>query len=174
MKFELNFDENIYIKQMDLLRDLAWKEKIAYYKNSHFLGLTLLIIGSLITFDRPSFFGFAFILFGLGILIPYIYYYFKIKSSYKGFEEVKTKEIEACRSITNFTYEFTEESLITKVQETERVFEWKEFRTYLIKEDNLLMITKKYEPLILAEVEVGEENFKKILDFVENKIIVKK
>lgn len=56
MKFKLNFDGNIYTKQMDLLFDLAWKEKIAYYKNSHFLGIFFLVIGSLITFERPSFF----------------------------------------------------------------------------------------------------------------------
>lgn len=114
------------------------------------------------------------VFFGLGFLIPYVYYYFKIKSSYKGFEEVKTKEIEACQSINNFTYEFTEEGLITTVEDNERIIEWKDFLTYLIREDNLLMITKMQEPLILGEVEVGEENFKKILDFVEKKIIVNK
>ena len=32
MKFELYFDKDIYNKQMDLLSDLAWKDKIAYYK----------------------------------------------------------------------------------------------------------------------------------------------
>ncbi|REG98999.1 hypothetical protein [Flavobacterium aquicola] len=174
MKFELKFDENIYRNQMDLLRDLAWKDKIAYYKNSHFLGIILLIIGSLLFFDRPSFFGFVLIIFGLGILIPYFYYYFKIKSSYKGFEEVKTKEIEACQNIATFTWEFTEQGLISKVQDNERMLEWKEFITYLIKENNLFLITEKYEPMILGETEVGEENFKKILDFVEKRVTEKK
>lgn len=170
MKFELKFDENTYRNQMDLLRDLAWKDKITYYKNSHFLGIILLVIGSVLFFDRPTFFGFAFVFFGLGILIPYFYYYFKIKSIYKGFEEVKTKEVESYQSITNFTWEFTEQGLITKVQDNERMFEWEEFITYLIKENNLLLITEKYEPMILGEAEIGEENFKKILIFVEKKV----
>ena len=170
MKFELKFDENIYRNQMDLLRDLAWKDKIVYYKNSHFLGIILLIIGSILFFDRPNFFGFAFIFFGLGILIPYFYYYFKIKSSYKGFEEVKTTEIEACKNITTFTWEFTEQGLITTVQDNERIFEWNEFITYLIKENNLFLITEKYEPMILGKDEVGEESFQNIIDFVETKL----
>ncbi len=174
MKFELKFDEDIYRKQMDLLRDLAWKGKIAYYKNSHFLGITLLIIGIILMFDRPNFFGFALIILSLTIIIPYFYYYFKIKTSYKGFEELKTKEIEACQNITNYTWEFTEEGLITKVQDDERIFEWKVFIMYLIRENNLFLITEKNEPMILGETEVGEENFKKILDFVEKKVTEKK
>ena len=174
MKFELKFDENIYRNQMNLLRDLAWKNKIAYYKNSLFLGIILITIGSILFFDKPNFFGFAFIFFGLGILIPYFYYYFKIKFSYKEFEEVKTKEIEVYQNITTYTWEFTEQGLITKVQDNERMFEWKEFITYLIKKNNVLLITEKYEPMILGETEVGKENFKKILDFVEKKVKEKK
>lgn len=174
MKFELKFDENVYRNQMDLLRDLAWKDKIAYYKNSHFLGITLLLIGCILFFARPNFFGFVFIFFGLGILIPYFYYYFKIKFSYKVFEEVKTKEIEASQNLTTFTWEFIEQGLITKVKDNERMFEWKEFIMYLIKENNLLLITENHEPLILGEIEVGEENFKKILDFLEKKVTEKK
>jgi Ca2+/Na+ antiporter len=174
MKFELEFDKEIYRKQMDLLFDMAWKEKIAYYKNSHFLGLSLVIIGYILIRDRPSFFGVGFIILGLGILIPYLYYYFKIKSSYREIENAKTKEIEANQNLTTCSWEFTEEALITKIENEERLFNWKEFIAYFIRENNLLLITEKYEPMILGETEVGEENFKRIIDFVEKRIVVEK
>lgn len=41
MKFELEFDKDVYNKQMDLLFDLNWKKKKDYYKNSQYLGLIL-------------------------------------------------------------------------------------------------------------------------------------
>ncbi|MCK8143430.1 hypothetical protein MW871_16180 [Flavobacterium sp. I-SCBP12n] len=58
MKFEIQYDKDIYNKQMDLLFDLACKPKKEYYKNSQYLGFVLLIIGSILFFDRPSFFCF--------------------------------------------------------------------------------------------------------------------
>ncbi|EJL60337.1 hypothetical protein [Flavobacterium sp. CF136] len=49
---------------------------------------------------------------------------------------------------------------------------WEEFVTCLIKEDNVILITKDYQPYILGESEVGEENFQKIISFVETKMEV--
>ena len=51
-----------------------------------------------------------------------------------------------------------------------RELNWKEFLIYIIKEDNLVMFTKDYEPFILSEIEVGKDNFKKIIDFISKKI----
>ncbi|MEM0576881.1 hypothetical protein [Flavobacterium polysaccharolyticum] len=172
MKFELKFDEDIFRNQMDLLRDLAWKDKIVYYKNSHFLGIFLFIIGCMLFYERPNLLGITFIIFSLGILIPYIYYYFKIKSSYKGFEAAKIKEIEANKNLI-FHWEFTEQCLIEKVLDYERVFNWDDFIVYLIRDNNLLLITKNHESMILGEVEVGKENFEEIIDFVEKRNVKK-
>jgi hypothetical protein len=111
MKFELVFNKEIYNQQMNLLFDLAWKRKILYYKNSQYLGSILIFIGVIMIFNRPSLFGFVLIVFGLSILIPFVYYYFKIKSDYKKIDLAKIKESEINEDLKDSIFEFTERSL---------------------------------------------------------------
>ena len=170
MKFQLQFNKDVYNQQMDLLFDLAWKRKKEYYRNSQYFGFILLIIGCVLIFNRPSFFNFAIIVFGLSILIPYFYYYFKIKSVYKKLETEKAREIEASKKQNTMFWEFTETCLIMESEGFERKLNWEEFIAHLVKENNLLMFTKNYEPYILGEIEIGKENFKMIIDFVNAKI----
>lgn len=169
MKFELTFDKEIYNKQMDLLFDLGWRRKTAYYKNAQYLGAILIFIGIAMICTRPNLFGFGLILFGLSNLIPFIYYFFKIKSKYKKFDVAKTIESEIYEDSTH-VFEFTEKSLITNDDENLRNFDWDAFKIHLIVEGNLVLITKNNEPLIIGETEVGKENFQKIISFVEKKI----
>ena len=70
-------------------------------------------------------------------------------------------------------WEFTEEGLIIKFQENERIFEWNEFVAYFVKKNNLFLITEKHEQIILDEIEVGEENFNGLLNFIEHRIKLK-
>lgn len=171
MKFELKFDTQIYNKQMDLLFELVWQKKKVYYRNSQYFGFFLLIIVIIILiFDKPSLFSLAIIVFSLGILIPYYYYFFKIKSDFKKLEIIKTSEIKKVNEQNSTFWEFTEKSLILENSEDLRELNWKEFLIYIIKEDNLVMFTKDYEPFILSEIEVGKDNFKKIIDFISKKI----
>jgi predicted membrane protein len=155
---------------MDLLFDLAWKRKTEYYKNSHYFGFILFVIGAFLIFERPSFFGFAVLIFSLGILIPYFYYYFKIKSLYRKLETEKALEIEASKNLNLVFWEFTETCLIMESEGKQRKLNWEDFVAQLVKEDNLFMFTTENEPLALGEVEVGKENFKMIVDFVGAKI----
>ena len=155
---------------MDLLFDLAWKRKTEYYKNSHYFGFILLVIGAFLIFERPSFFGFAILIFSLGILIPYFYYYFKVKSLYRKLETEKALEIEASKNQNLVFWEFTETCLIMESEGNQRKLNWEDFVTQLVKENNLFMFTKENEPIILGEVEVGKDNFKMIVDFVGAKI----
>ena len=170
MRFELVFDKDIYNKQMDLLFDLAWKRKASYYKNSQYFGAFLIFIGVAMIYNRPNLFGFTFIIFGLSNLLPFVYYYFKIKTVYKKFDVAKIKEVEINNDFKNFVFDFTDKSLITSDSKHFRSIDWKEFKTYLIEEKNLILITKDYHPYILTEIEVGEENFQKIISFIEQKI----
>ena len=66
----------------------------------------------------------------------------------------------------------TDKSLLIKAHQHLKDIQWEEFSTYLIKEDNIILIIKDFQPLILSESEVGEENFKKIISFVEQKLKV--
>jgi predicted membrane protein len=170
MKFELVFNKEIYNQQMNLLFDLAWKRKILYYKNSQYLGSILIFIGVIMIFNRPSLFGFVLIVFGLSILIPFVYYYFKIKSDYKKIDLAKIKESEINEDLKDFIFEFTERSFIMNAGKHSISIDWEEFLMYLVKENNLILITKDYQPYILGEIEVGRVNFQKIILFVKEKI----
>jgi len=170
MKFELVFNKEIYNQQMNLLFDLAWKRKILYYKNSQYLGSILIFIGVVMIFNRPSLFGFVLILFGLSNLIPFVYYYFKIKSDYKKIDLAKIKESEINEDLKDFIFEFTERSFIMNAGKHSISIDWEEFLMYLVKENNLILITKGYQPYILGEIEVGRVNFQKIISFVKEKI----
>ncbi|MGV8995291.1 MAG: hypothetical protein ACOH1O_14420 [Flavobacterium sp.] len=169
MKFELKFDIETYDKQMNILFDLAWNQRAKYYKNSNYFGFVLLLIGFNLIFNHFNLFAVSLLIFGLGILIPYYYYYFKIKINYKKFEDTKTKEIEIVKNNISI-WEFKDEGLKIQTGTESREIEWNKFIIYLVKEDNLLAITEDYEPFILGEIEVGKLNFKKIVEFVSQKI----
>ncbi|OXA68128.1 hypothetical protein B0A67_21235 [Flavobacterium aquidurense] len=171
MKFELHFDKDIYNSQMDLLFDLAWKDKIAYYKNSQYFGILLAFIGIAMIYNRPNVFGigYVFVFFGLSNLISFVYYYFKIRSFYKRMENVKVKEINDFHYVKYMNLEFTENALIATSGDHFNLIQWSEFMDYIVKENNLILITKDYEPLILSEIEVGSENFEEIISFVKAK-----
>ncbi len=174
MKFEIAFNKDIYNKQMDLLFDFAWKRKKDYYKNSQYLGIALIIIGVILIFNRPNILGFGYVLltFGLSNFLPFLYYFFKMKNEYKKLGEAKIKEIENLKHFKNSSFELNDNSLIITVQEKSKIINWEEFITYLIKEENLILITKEYDPYILGKIEVGEVNFESIISFVNNKIVV--
>ncbi|WP_291145746.1 hypothetical protein [Flavobacterium sp. UBA7680] len=175
MKFELEFDKDIYNKQMDLLFDLNWKKKKDYYKNSQYLGLVLIIIGIALIYKRPNIFGigYGFVFFGLSNLLPFIYYYFKIRSFYKRMEDVKVKEINDFHYLKYMNLEFTENALITTSGDHFNLIQWSELMHYIVRENNLILITKNYQPFILGEIEVGSENFEKIISFVKAKFETK-
>lgn len=176
MKLELVFDKDIYNKQMDLLFDLSWKSKFAYYKNSQYLGAFLIVLGIALIYNRSTIFGIGYgcLFFGLSNFVPFIYYYFKLKSVYKKFDDAKVKEIESFKDVQKIFLEFSEKSLIEHIQDNLKIIDWTEFLIYMVKEDNLIMITKDYQPWILGEEEVGQENFKNIIAFVAQKIDLKK
>lgn len=175
MKYELVFDKDIYNNQMDLLFELAWKDKIAYYKNSQYFGILLTIIGIAMIYNRPNIFGigYVFVFFGLSNLIPFIYYYLKIRSFYKRMEDAKVKEINDFHYMKYMNLEFTENALIATSGDHFNLIQWSEFIHYIVKENNLILITKDYEPLILSEIEVGSENFEEIISFVKAKFEVR-
>lgn len=172
MKYELVFDEVIYNNQMDLLFTIIWKRKISYYKNFQYLGVLLLVAGVALIYNRPNIFGigYVFLFFGLSNFVPFVYYYFKIKSQYKKFESAKIKDTGSFKDLEIATLELTEKSWIMNVENNVIVTDWENFAAHLVKEDNLILITKDYRPYILGEIEVGVENFRHIISFVEKKI----
>lgn len=172
MKFEIAFNKDIYNKKMDLLFDFAWKRKKDYYKNSQYLGIALIIIGVILIFNRPNILGigYVFLFLGLSNFLPFVYYYFKIKYDFKRMNILRLEEIEINDELNEFAFEFKDNAFVMSSGEHLISIEWEEFLMYLIKENNLILITKDYQSYILDESEVGKENFREIISFVERKI----
>lgn len=170
MIIELLFDEKNYRKQMQLLYDLAYKRKLKYYKNSHYLGFALSIIGVFMIIDKRNL-GYVFIVFGLGIIIPYFSVYFKHISMSKKFLLEQNETIKVYKENPKSIWEFTEETLKYSGIINEKTIEWKDFLTYTAVEDTIFMFTKTFEPLVIGKSEMEEESYRKVLEFVECKIV---
>lgn len=172
MKFEISFDENIYNKQMDLLFDITWKKKSAYYKNAQYLGTVLIAIGIVLIFKRPNIFGigYVFLFFGLSNFIPFLYYFFKIKKEYKKLNAAKIEEVEILKTLKSISIEFNDDAIVISTEGNLNSIKWYDCVAFILKEDNLIIIAKNHQPFTLGKDEVGSQNFEQIISFVKTKI----
>ena len=169
MKLELNFNESVYRKQMKLLYNLGFGKKIEYYKNSHYLGFVLLITGIWLINSNQNF-GYALIVFALGVLIPYFILYFKNKKVLKGLVFEQDNFVSIYNQNPKVFLELTETEFKYIDYNGERVFNWEDFLTYCIVEENIFLFTKNYEPYIIGKDEAGYDNYKDILLLIESKL----
>jgi hypothetical protein len=170
MKFEIKFDEEIYKKQILLLCELAYGKEITFYKNSNYLGFVLLFIGSILIYKRPSFFGVAILIFALGNLVPYYIKFFKRKSLLKRLEKEKKEIIKVYNQNPITKWEFLEKTFNFSDFSGSTILDWEDFRAYKIIDETIFMFTKVDNPYILSKIEVGKENFEKIIELLKDKI----
>ncbi len=169
MKLELNFNESIYRKQMELLYNSGFGKNVEYYKNSHYLGFILLIIG-IWSINNGRNFGYALIVFALGVLIPYFILYFKNRKNLKNLVFEQDNIVSIYTQNPKIILEFTETEFTYKDYNNERIFNWADFLAYDVIQDNIFLITKKHESYIIGKEEAGEENYENILLLIESKL----
>ncbi|MBS4039674.1 MAG: hypothetical protein KGZ81_03650 [Flavobacteriales bacterium] len=170
MKFEIKFNEEIYLKQIQLLYDLAYSKEISFYKNSNYVGFSLLAVGVIILYEKPSFFGVALLIFALVNLIPFYTKFYKRKSLLRKLDIEKKATIAFYNQNPLSQWEFSENTFKYVDINGEVSLDWKEFKTYEIIDETIFMFTKSDNPYILGKVEIGEENFEKITELIDNKI----
>jgi hypothetical protein len=169
MKLELNFSESVYRKQMELLYNSGFGKNLKYYKNSHYLGFILLIIG-IWSINNGQNFGYALIVFALGVLIPYFILYFKNMKVLKNLVLEQDNIVSIYTQNPKVFLELTETEFKYTDYNNERVFNWEDFLTYSIIEENIFLFTKNYEPYIIGKDEAGKENYENILLLIESKL----
>jgi hypothetical protein len=170
MKFEIKFEEEIYKKQMLLLSELAYRREIIFYKNSNYLGFGLLFMGSMIIYQRANFFGVALILFALINLIPFYIKFFKRKSLLKKLEKESKDIIYFYNQNPISKWEFLEETFSFSDFKGNIILNWEDFKAYTILDETIFMFTKTDNPYILSKIEIGKENFEKIIVLINDKI----
>lgn len=169
MKLELNFDESIYRKQIELLYNSGYGKKSEYYKNSHYLGFGFLIVGVWSIIDKRNF-GYVLLIFALGILIPYFIFYFKNRKVLKNLVEEQNAVISIYAQNPKVIMEFTEIEFKFSDFGGESTIAWADFQMFLIIEENIFLFTKNYQPITIGKSEAGEENYAKVLQIIEAKL----
>ena len=169
MKIEIPFNEDISRKQLQMLYELAMKKKAYYWRNSNYSGLIILVIGILMVSGKSNF-GYLFIFFGVILIIGFYTRYYRFndlhKRMFEEFESTKNMYLENPLSV----WEFSENALTFSMGDKSVIVDWKDFKAYTIKYNVIFMFTKTNQPFILQKDEVGDENYKKIVEIVSNKI----
>lgn len=169
MKIEIPFNEDVSRKQLQMLHDLAWKNKIFYWRNSNYFGLFFFILGNAMVLGKSNF-GYLFIFFGASLIIGFYFNYFKRKDLHKRlfdeFESTKNIYIKNPLSV----WEFSENALQFSLGDKSLSLNWTDFKAYKIIDNVIFMFTKTNQPFILQKEEVGDENFEKIIEIISNKI----
>lgn len=165
MRLELQFSEPTYRKQMQLLYEIGYGKKKAYYKNAHYFGFVFVGLGALAVAGRANI-GYLFIVLGLVVLISYYRFYFIQKKTAQEYEAEQLKIINVFNQKPDAVLEFCEEDLsYTNYSGTIKI-PWNTFTTFTIKEENLFLITRDFRPFVLGKSEIGEESYNEVIKFI--------
>ena len=154
---------------MELLYSSGYGKKLDYYKNSHYLGFALLIIGVWSITEKRNF-GYVLLIFAFGILIPYFILYFKNRKILKKYPEEINQVVAIFKQNPIVVLEFSETQFKYSDNESETIIPWNEFLGYTTIEENIFMFTNKYVPFVIGKLEAGEENYNEILEIVKGKL----
>ncbi|AWA31005.1 hypothetical protein HYN48_13450 [Flavobacterium magnum] len=169
MRFELQFEENIYKTQMEFLYELGYGKKIKYYKNSHLFGLAMIILGIVIVSNKKNI-GYVFIVLGLGVLIEYILFFISQRKLLKKYNIEQTEVINAFNKNPSATLEFTDEGLNYSDYTGQKLIAWSDFLSFKIYKENIFLITNSFQPYVLGKIEIGNENYDQLLSFIESRL----
>ena len=173
LRFELPFDEALFIEQSKLIFDDAWAANIKKAKtNFVFIILAGVLSSILIIDDKP----FGYIMIGIFILslVNSINYFFVYKKKKKTFNTLINDEFEGLKnSETPIIWEFYEDTFLYKDYRMETKVNWSQFKKFRVLNKHLLidLNTGIQTSFMLAESEVGKDQFDKIITFLNRKII---
>lgn len=172
MKYEISFDEEIYKDQMTLNFNIAWLKNVKKNQKNFYWGITYLLIGSLILFLKNNL-GFLFIAISIHILVNCNSYYNHYKNNKKRYFKFVNAEIEKQKKANkNSIWELTEKTLKFKQYNYETTINWEVFKSYYVINKNLFVNLNEELKLsyVLGEKEVGIDEFKKVIDFINTKV----
>ncbi|TRZ42175.1 hypothetical protein [Robertkochia solimangrovi] len=172
MKFEIPFDEQIFKEQMNLNFNTAWNDNLKKNKKQLIWGIPMILLGGLIVYGE-NYLGFLFIAIGLQYLINFLNYNSHYKKTKQKLSELIESEVDGQKKANeNCIWEFNEDHFRYKDYRFEGKIKWESFQKTRVVENNLFMdLNVGYHlSYILGEKEVGTEDFKKITEFVKNKI----
>lgn len=174
MRFEIPFNERIVNLQCQMFFDFHYAKFLSQQKNFLLYGIVMTFFGSLIIYGNGNI-GCIIVMFGALLLYLYIIRFRLYKKNKKIYFESNQIRIAEKLGLNNFrnVWEFKDDCLLFIDSDFELKINWKLFKSYkklakdvlLLEVNNTLLFN-----LILSEEEVGQENFDKIIHFLEGKI----
>jgi hypothetical protein len=172
MRFEIPFNENISREDSEKYFDFIWKDVLKKNKKKSYYSIPYFIIGIAIIYGKSNV---GYIFLASGFLMVLLYYYFNKTYNEKRktyFDAVEKHILEYSSNNKPSFWEFNEESFHYSDFKYDLKINWSSFTKFIIIENNLILelrdnITAAF---FLNKEEVGEENFDKILHFLEGKI----
>ncbi len=173
MKFEIPFNEMIFIDQTNLIFKNHWSKNLKKNRKRLFVGIPMILLGSFIIYLKSNL-GYLYLVIGLHFLINFFEYYSYYKKNKKAFYEIINSEIEGQNnSKQDCIWQFNDDYFFYKDFKYETKIMWKTFKSYRVIENNLFLDINvgNNSSYIIGESEIGNENFLKLTEFIKNKII---
>jgi len=172
MKFEIPFVEEIYKSQTKLNFEIAWKENLKKSRNQLFIYIPILALGVLMVSGKENN-GYILIfmgLLGITIYLNYLINYYQQKKKYFLLIDEEAKQ-ELKINFINI-WEFDEDFFRIKNFKYEAKFNWIAFKGFRNIQNNIFLdLNSGYvSSYILSQEEIGVENFKNVISFLERKL----
>ncbi|CAM3508556.1 hypothetical protein FLGE108171_00830 [Flavobacterium gelidilacus] len=170
MKYEIPFDAEIYKEQMTLNFNITWLKNVKKNQKNFYWGIAYIILGLFIIYLKNNL-GYLFIAIAIHVLINCNTYYNHYKKNKKRYFDEVTTDIEKQANKVS-KWELNEDHLFFKQYNYETTINWEVFKSYSVINKNLFVNLSKDRGLsyVLGEKEVGTNEFKKIIDFIDTKI----
>jgi hypothetical protein len=172
MRFKIPFNENVYREQMLLNFEQTWKKHWTANKRRLFWTIPMFFMGALLI-NGENYFGYVLIGFGVHYLTNFFDYYLHYKKSKKKYSDLVESEISGHKTAEiDILWEFNEEYFSYKDYKYESKMKWNVFKSYRVIDSNLFMDINvgPYLSYVLAEKEIGKDQFKQVIDFIKTKI----
>lgn len=173
MRFEFTFNPALNQKQNDLNFNLTWKPLLSKTKTNVLNASAIFLIGALFVYWGYNV-AWVMVVIGLHFMVNSFYYYRhyrKVKRNYADLVESFGKEYSQAGE--KLVWEFLEDSFHYSDFKCDITVRWEAFDGYRVIENSLFMDTKAggmAQGWILDPNEVGQENFDKIISFLDEKI----
>ncbi|MEW7292859.1 hypothetical protein [Aquimarina sp. 2304DJ70-9] len=171
MKYQIPFDEKLYIEQTKLTFPYIFPKEYKKMKESLIISCICFILGLSILIGGSEL---STLFFVIGIFAIFDLYFKNEK--YTGLKNDYTRNLKSLFKENEVTttgiFELNDHCLRYSNDYLCNWTNWEDFQKYKIVKSNLLLIQKENygEVFVIGKSEVGEEDFQNILNFVHEKI----
>ncbi len=172
MRFEIPFNENISREDSKKYFDFIWKDDLKKKKKSSYVLFPGILFGIAIIYGKSNI-GYLILAIGIfGILAIYYSNKHYKKERKRYFDAVEKHILEYSSNNKPCIWEFNEEQFHYSDFKYDLKINWSSFTKFRIIENNLILELRDniIANFFLNKEEVGEENFDKIIHFLEGKI----